>query len=115
MLEENLIGVVCAFNNEVVSQCFRDFLTFEEDVYMKKSLYLVFAVILLLSVLGWTGFGQKQKTRKPSWEYLTISTGEARYREPAGLNEVGAQGWELVSVGTPDNSGNVALYFKRAK
>ena len=82
---------------------------------MKKSLYWVLAVIALLSVLGWTGYGQKQMTRKTSWEYLTISTGEARYRERAGLNQVGAQGWELVSVGTTDNSGNVVLYFKRAK
>lgn len=82
---------------------------------MKKSLYLVLTVIVLLSVLGWTGYGQKRSTRRPSWEYLTVSTGEAKYRELAGLNELGTQGWELVSVGTTDNSGNVPLYFKRAK
>lgn len=82
---------------------------------MKKTFYLGLSLIALLCVLGWTGYGQKQSARKGSWEYLTVSTGEAKYREAAGLNGLGALGWELVSVGTTDNSGNVVLYFKRAK
>ena len=82
---------------------------------MKKNLYWVLTAVVLMFALGWTGYGQKQSTRKASWEYLTVSTGDAKYRDDAGLNALGAQGWELASAGTTDNAGNVLLYFKRAK
>jgi len=79
---------------------------------MKKTFYWMFAVVVLLSVLSWTGYSQKS-TRQASWEYLIVSTGDARYRDAKGLSTLGWQGWELVSVGTTDNAGNAQLYFKR--
>ena len=79
---------------------------------MKKTFYWLFAAVVLLSVLSWTGYSQKN-TRHSSWEYLIVSTGDARYRDAKGLNALGWQGWELVSVGTTDNAGNNQLYFKR--
>jgi hypothetical protein len=82
---------------------------------MKKTIYLVIAVAVLLSALAWSGYGQRKGARKPSWEYLIVSTGQAEFRDAAGLNKLGAEGWELVSVGTTDNAGNSLLYLKRAR
>ena len=55
----------------------------------------ILAVLSLLCVLGWSGHGQKAQPSRASnlqtWEYKIAQVdGEAR------LNELGAQGWELV-------------------
>jgi hypothetical protein len=80
---------------------------------MKKNFYWMFAAVALLSVLSWTGYSQKESPRAATWQYLTVSTGDAKYRDAKGMNTLGWQGWELVSVGTTDNAGNAQLYFKR--
>lgn len=82
---------------------------------MKKSLYFVLALLVMLFVLAWGGYGQRQNQRKTSWEYLTVSNWDSKYRKATDLNELGAQGWELVSVGTTDSSGNTLLYLKRVR
>lgn len=82
---------------------------------MKKSLYFVIAVLVLLFVLAWVGYGQRQDQRKPAWEYLTVSNWDGKQQKYTDLNQLGAQGWELVSVGTTDSGGNTLLYFKRVR
>jgi hypothetical protein len=82
---------------------------------MKKSLYFVLAVVALLFVLAFGGYGQRQSQGKISWEYLTVSNWDAQSQKATDLNKLGAQGWELVSVGTTDSSGNTLLYFKRVR
>ncbi len=57
------------------------------------------------------------------WEYYVVTMGEERLithnkdRDNVGrkINEIGLEGWELVSV-VPDNNSNIQrLYFKRKK
>ena len=82
---------------------------------MKKSLYFALALVVLLFALAWGGYGQRQSQRKILWEYLTVSNWDGKNQKATDLNQLGAQGWELVSVGTTDSSGNTLLYFKRVK
>jgi hypothetical protein len=75
------------------------------------------AIVLALGLLffaGWTARGQKQSTPaaaappRVTWEYRVVSESEK-----ITLNDMGAQGWELVTVvmgGAQD-----VYYFKRAK
>jgi len=66
---------------------------------------LLFALLLLV---GFNAFGQKKNQPKVTWEYkVTGAPGSAEEK----LNQLGAQGWELVSV---DQDGTV-FYLKRAK
>jgi hypothetical protein len=81
---------------------------------MKKGFYFVPAFVLLF-VLALAGYGQRQGQRKTSWEYLAVPSWDGKSQRPADLNQLGAQGWELVSVGSTDNSGNSLLYFKRVQ
>jgi hypothetical protein len=65
-------------------------------------------VIALLLVVGLSTFGQKKNQPKIIWEYkVTGSPGSTEQT----LNQLGLQGWELVSV---DQDGTV-FYLKRAK
>jgi len=81
---------------------------------MKKGFYFVPAFVLLF-VLVLVGYGQRPGLRKTSWEYLTVPNWDSKSQKATDLNQLGAQGWELVSVGSPDSSGNSVLYFKRVK
>jgi lipopolysaccharide export system protein LptC len=75
------------------------------------------AIVLALSLLffaGWTARGQKQSAStaaappRVTWEYKVVSESDK-----ITLNEMGAQGWELVTVvmgGAQD-----VYYFKRVK
>ena len=74
---------------------------------------IVLALCLLFFV-GWTARGQKQGAApaaappRVTWEYKVVSESDK-----VSLNEMGAQGWELVTVvmgGAQD-----VYYFKRAK
>ena len=77
---------------------------------MKKA-YGFIALVAVLVLFTWTGFGQKKNQRTVTWEYkLTgrASTGEQE------LNKLGAQGWELVAVNNDERDG-LTFYLKRAK
>lgn len=89
---------------------------------MKTKLNLLIAAVVLLCLVGWTIYGQKQTPAKVSWEYHV--TGFNNWLEASGkLNEFGSQGWELVSVtevGSTTNQegghgGSVTVYLKRAR
>ena len=82
---------------------------------MKKRLMLLLALATLLCVAGWTGYGQMKNSSmpRPIWEYKVV-------RNPSDeiFTELGAQGWELVSVaayGNPSSGSSESAYFKRAK
>jgi hypothetical protein len=78
-----------------------------------KRLSLAVAVAAaLLCLIGWTGYAQRSRPRRPTWEYksATFSNGNTFEKE---LNELGAQGWELVEVA--EVVGVQVYIFKRPK
>lgn len=80
---------------------------------MKKVLGLLVIVVALLCALGWRGYAQKGPSN-PTWEYKAY---RAQYLSDQTLNELGAQGWELVSFTAwgDATSHSETAYFKRAK
>jgi hypothetical protein len=83
---------------------------------MKTKYPWLLALILMLCFLGLTIHGQKQTT-KATWEYRSLFSTSA---DPAYvLNDLGAQGWELVAidVATSDRNGlkGTTYYLKRMK
>lgn len=64
-----------------------------------------------------------QKELKMRWEYYVVTMGEERLithnkdRDDVSrkINEIGLEGWELVSVVPDNNSKLQRLYFKRKK
>jgi hypothetical protein len=88
---------------------------------MKTKINLLIATVALLCLVGWTIYGQKPTPAK-AWEYHV--TGFNNWLEASRkLNELGNQGWELVSVtevGSTTNQegghgGSVTVYLKRAR
>jgi hypothetical protein len=67
---------------------------------------LLFALLLLVV---WSAFGQRKKQPQVTWEYK--QSGRASSTGEPELNELGAQGWELVSV----NDDHTVFYLKRPK
>jgi hypothetical protein len=87
---------------------------------MKRKAYLALAMILMLGVLVWTVSGQRQRTAaQTEWEYKIVYVPGARHMSEMKLNELGAQGWELVAFlqlnqeGMTIGAGN--FYLKRQK
>jgi lipopolysaccharide export system protein LptC len=68
----------------------------------------------VLILAGWTVYGQQKKSGpapappRPAWEYKVVSE-----TDKVSLNEMGAQGWELVTVEM--GGAQEVYYFKRAK
>lgn len=73
---------------------------------------IIATCLIILTVLlhfGLNSRAQRQATQKQNWEYkLTRGLNEIQ------LNELGAQGWELVEVSVSPES-NYTYYLKRAK
>ena len=85
---------------------------------MKTKINLLIAAVVLLCLVGWTIYGQKQTPTKVSWEYHV--TGFNNWVEASGkLNALGNEGWELVSVtevgSTNERGGSITVYLKRAR
>lgn len=93
---------------------------------MKKQLYLSIVMFALLSLVGWTGYaqGQRSSVGRQTWEYRVDpvpGNRVANYGDTAEvarsnaaederlLNQRAAEGWELTAVG------GVNYYFRRAK
>ncbi|MCI0338941.1 MAG: DUF4177 domain-containing protein [Acidobacteria bacterium] len=70
---------------------------------------LVLLVVVAMFVCGWTALGQRQVVTPTQWEYTVKHTGTIE-KTPTVLNELGAQGWELVNV-----THEGWAYFKRQK
>jgi hypothetical protein len=71
---------------------------------------LIASGVLILA--GWTVYGQKKSVPAPPprtvWEYKVVSE-----TDKISLDEMGAQGWELVTVEM--GGAQEVYYFKRAK
>lgn len=89
---------------------------------IKTQWLLVVIVTVFLCWIGWRT--QAQNSAKDSWEYLVIYTVDNVKGNSSNinLNELGAQGWELVTSGTVEQKGHENfnfsthhLYFKRKK
>lgn len=73
--------------------------------------YAVVVSLFLTVLIGWTVYGQKPAPTpapKIAWEYKVVSE-----TEKVALNDLGAQGWELVTVEM--GGAQEVYYFKRAK
>jgi Domain of unknown function (DUF4177) len=81
----------------------------------KRLLLAVVAAALLLCAAGWTGYAQRGKTKRVTWEYKTLTfTNQSVDKESFNaLNELGAQGWEL--VGVSEVGGIPSCFLKRPK
>ena len=76
---------------------------------LKPHLFLIFAAIAFICMGGWAaGYGQKQSQPRNVWEYKIVNESDK-----VSLNDLGAQGWELVTVQM--GGAQEVYYFKRAK
>ena len=79
---------------------------------MKNKMLLGFVIVALLSIGAWTGYGQKDKPSSVSYEYQVVEDPTVAFAMDVGiakLNELGAQGWEIVGISRDK------IYLKRAK
>ena len=85
---------------------------------MKSKLAVAFLIVGLLFTGAWRGQGQTEKAESVTYEYLVLYDPTETSALDDGikkLNELGAQGWELVGVSKSGGWGSARLYFKRAK
>jgi hypothetical protein len=82
---------------------------------MKKGVYVSLLIIALLCIFGWAGQAQRQQSTRVVWEYKFVVNTLDEQR----LNELGAQGWELVQFDPGVRGGggatNESYIFKRGK
>ena len=89
---------------------------------MKTKLRLMsVAALVLFGLIGWTGYGQRQRQPPPPtvWEYKVLFVPGVRNMSEKLMNEHGAQGWELVTFQAINNEGGTIgagnYFFKRAR
>ena len=86
---------------------------------MRTKLWLIVVVVLFLCATGLRGYGQRERTPQVGWEYKVVYIPGVRSSAEKTLNDLGAQGWELVAFvqlnqeGVTIGAGN--YYFKRLK
>jgi hypothetical protein len=80
------------------------------------------AAVVLFGVIAWTGYGQRaqqQRASLSSWEYKVVYVPGVRQMSEKTMNDLGAQGWELVTFQALNNEGGtmgaVNYFFKRAR
>jgi hypothetical protein len=88
---------------------------------MKTNRLLISSVAVLLCIVCWSVYGQRQASSKPTWEYM-VKTENTLTNQYVDLGALGAEGWELTAVTQRDQiTGNNLLdierrfYFKRQK
>ncbi len=86
-----------------------------------KALVLLIAAAAVFGLAGWTGFGQRQQrpTQQQTWEYKVVYVAGVRSLSEKTMNDMGAQGWELITF-QPINQEGVTIgagnyFFKRAR
>ena len=84
---------------------------------MKTKYHWLLAMIVMLCLLGFNIHGQKQSSSRINWEYKSVFSTSASLDYV--LNDLGAQGWELVAidVNRSDKNGfkGTMYYLKRAR
>ena len=88
-----------------------------EEETMKNRIWLVAMVaILLFGLIGWTAYGQRSRT---TWEYKVQYVPGVRNMSEKTMNDLGSQGWELVTFQAINNEGGTIgagnYFFKRAR
>lgn len=91
----------------------------------KSYLLLIIGILALSMLVGWTAFGQKQSSSRTVWEYKVVYRNSSLPLPTNVLDELGAEGWELVAVrdghsinindGYGNSNNQEVHYFKRAK
>jgi hypothetical protein len=74
----------------------------------KFSWAIALVALGIFMIAGWTVYGQKQTAPRTVWEYKVVSESDK-----ISLNDMGAQGWELVTVEM--GGAQEVYYFKRVK
>jgi hypothetical protein len=88
---------------------------------MKNKIWLVAIVaVVLFGLIGWTGYGQRQERgSRTMWEYKVQYVPGVRNMSERAMNELGMQGWELVTYQAINNEGGTIgagnYFFKRAR
>lgn len=88
---------------------------------MRTKIWLiVISAALLFGLVGWTSFGQRpQRAPQTTWEYKVVYVPGIRNASEKAMNELGAQGWELVAFQAINNEGGTIgagnYFFKRAR
>jgi hypothetical protein len=76
------------------------------------------AAFLIVGVISWGTYSQKSIEKRTAWEYMLVDylNGEETQRK---LNELGAQGWEVVGVSdkvfNQGNQTSTELVLKRQR
>lgn len=78
----------------------------------KRLVLAAVAAALLLCAAGWTAYAQRGRAKRGAWTYKAVTASTVQPDEKA-LNELGAQGWEL--VGVTEVGGTTFYFFKRPK
>jgi hypothetical protein len=93
---------------------------FKERPKMRRKAWLALAAVLVLGFAGWTVSGQRTRpAAQAEWEYKIVYVPGVRMMSEKALNELGSQGWELVTFhqlnqeGATIGAGN--FYLKRLK
>lgn len=88
---------------------------------MKTNRLLISSVVLLLCLVCWKVYAQRQASSKATWEYL-IKTESTLNQQYVDLRALGAEGWELTAVTQRDQITAQNLldierrfYFKRQR
>ena len=74
----------------------------------KSNWAVVLIAFTFLIVAAFAVYGQKQSAPRVVWEYKVVSE-----TDKISLNDMGAQGWELVTVSM--GGAQEVYYFKRVK
>jgi hypothetical protein len=89
---------------------------------MRTKIRLILVVMIaLFGLVGWTGYGQRQPQRatQATWEYKVLYMPGIRNMSERMMNDLGAQGWELVTFQAINNEGGTIgagnYFFKRAR
>jgi hypothetical protein len=101
---------------------------------MRNRVYLSLVLVAVMCLAGWTGYGQGQRSNpaRQAWEYKTLVFTIEAFKNtlhedgkplPAASSpitragEIGAQGWELVSVAATESERQTTFvyWFKRPK
>ena len=89
----------------------------ESEKKMKTKYSWLLAIIVMLCLLGFNIHGQKQSSGRTNWEYKSVFSTSASLEYV--LNDLGAQGWELIAidVNSSDKNGlkGTKYYLKRAR
>lgn len=82
---------------------------------MRSKLSIALLLAALLSVVAWNGQSQTSKPRNVMYQYDVIYDPTETSGQDEGLkklNQLGAEGWEIVGVSRAENA-HPRLYLKR--